>query len=182
MNSGEFRISSYSKVEEERSQIRPLKALGKSGWGQLKNKMSKKKINKIILAGLTVGLLGIGGVASAHGMWGMSNLNPQEFSQGQTSMFQSQAEILGISVDKVKEAWANGKSFSDLATENGVTKDQLQAKMKTLRETQIQSQLKILVDNGVITQAQADQRLNFMKTNTDKGRMGMMGFGRGWNK
>lgn len=144
--------------------------------------MSKKKINKIILAGLTVGLLGVGGVASAHGLWGVGSLSPQEFSQNQATMFQSQADILGISVDKIKEAWASGKSFSDLATENGMTKDQLQAKMKTLRETQMQSQLEALVGAGVITQAQADQRMTFMKNRVENGRMkgGMMGFGRGW--
>ncbi len=147
------------------------------------------KITKklFLFAGLPVlglGLLGAG-TASAHGMFGFGGfLNADQKAQIQTQMFQKQADLLGVNVDDVKNAWAQGKSIKDLASEKGITEAQMQEKMKTQRESEFKQYLQDLVTKGVITQSQADQRLQFLQKNINdnQGRMGrhrgmgMMGF------
>jgi predicted aconitase len=122
------------------------------------------------------------GATSAFAMGGMNNATPDEIANRQTSMFTEQASMLGVSVDDVKNAWAEGKNFETLATEKGVTKAQLEAKMKAKRDEMMKTQLATLVSKGVITQAQADKRLATMSAQTASGKSskhgrhgGMMG-------
>lgn len=124
----------------------------------------------MIPAFLGLGFLGANS-ASAHGMgmfggfggmWG-SAATPDEIAARQQAMFQSEASLLGISVDDVKAAWAAGKSLPELAQEKGITMLQLQQKLKDAQTAKIKTQLKALVDKGIISQAQADQRLQFMQ-------------------
>lgn len=116
------------------------------------------------------------GVMSASAMgWGggmTGTLTPDEIAARQTSMFTRQASLIGATVDEVKAAWAQGKSFQTLATEKGVTQAQLQTKLQADRLEQMKTQLATLVSKGVITQAQADQRLAYMQTQTSNGRKG----------
>ncbi len=117
-----------------------------------------------------------------------ANLSPDEQATRQTQMFQSQASLIGAPVDEVKTAWAEGKDFKTLATEKGVTADQLKAKMQAARTAEMKTQLQNLVTKGVITQAQADKRLATMQTKSAnkkdskrgghgmKGMMGGFGF------
>lgn len=146
------------------------------------------KFNKklFVYAGLPLATLGLIGAsqASAHGMFGFgSQATPEQKAQVQTQIFQNQANLLGVSVDEVKNAWASGKGLKDLATEKGITEDQLKEKIKAQRESEIKQNLQDLVNQGVITQAQADQRLQFMQNNQNsfKGMRGrgmmMRGFG-----
>lgn len=143
-----------------------------------------------ILPVLGLGLLAGTTTASAHG-FPMANLTPQEIATKQSAMFETQASLIGATVAEVKAAWAQGKSFEQLATEKGVTKEVLKAKMEAQRKAQLATQLQVLVSQGVITQAQADQRLSFVTTQAanatkgkGKGKVGMMegrgmgGFGR----
>jgi len=136
-----------------------------------------------ILPVLGLGLLAGTTTASAHG-FPMANLTPQEIATKQSAMFEAQATLIGATVAEVKAAWAQGKSLEQLATEKGVTKETLKTKMEAQRKAQLTTQLQALVSQGVITQAQADQRLNFVTTQANehagKGKMkrGMGGFGR----
>ena len=119
---------------------------------------------------LALSLLGAG-MVSAHGMggWGFgSKATPQEMATNLSTRFQAEATLLGISVDEVKAAWALGKNVQQLAQEKGITKEQLQQKLKDQNTAQMTTQLKALVAAGVITQAQADQRLQFMNNQTAK--------------
>jgi hypothetical protein len=133
---------------------------------------------------LSVAALGILS-ASAMGFSGGSTLTPDEIATRQTTMFTQRASLIGATVDEVKNAWAQGKSFTALATEKGVTQEQLQTKMKAEHLLQMKSQLATLVSKGVITQAQADQRIAFMQTQSTNKKVGgkhgmrggMMGFG-----
>ncbi|MFH0852661.1 MAG: hypothetical protein V1845_03600 [bacterium] len=118
--------------------------------------------------------------ASAHGFFGLfGNLTPDQIATQQQTMFQKQADLLGISVDDIKNAWAEGKSLKTLAEEKGISQEQLQAKVKEARLQQIKSDLQTLVEKGVITQAQADKRLQFMQNQSANGKQGkgMRGFG-----
>jgi hypothetical protein len=152
-------------------------------------------MNKTIKKASLIGTLSIAalGVMSASAMgWGgmgMANLTPEELATKHTTMFQQQATLLGISLADVKAAWASGKDLKTLAKEKGISETDLQAKMKTAREAQMKEHLQALVSKGVITQAQADQRLTYMQSNTKAGKggkggrgehkgmgMGMMGF------
>jgi hypothetical protein len=81
----------------------------------------------------------------------------------QQKMFEEHANLLGISVDEVKNAWASGTNFMDLAKSKGISEETLKAKMKSQAEARMQAELSNLVSKGVITQAQADARLTFMK-------------------
>lgn len=101
-------------------------------------------------------------VALAKGMMN-DNLTPDEIAQKQNSIFEDQANLLGITVNEVKQAWAEGKDIFTLAKEKGISEDALKQKMKDLREQEMKSKLQILVDKGIITQDQADARLKSMQ-------------------
>lgn len=126
-------------------------------------------------------VLGLGLVsvkaASAHGFlggWGAAT--PDEIAAKHQTMFQEQADLLGISIDDVKNAWAQGKSLLQLAQEKGITQAQLQTKLQDLRTTQMKAQLQALVDKGIITQTQADTRLATLQAKVSQG-TGRMGRG-----
>lgn len=139
-----------------------------------------KKI-KYILPGLAIpalalSLLGVG-VASANG--GMINFSPEDFAKHHQTMFENQATLLGISASELKDSWAQGKKLQDIAKEKGISEADLKAKMDAQRKQNQQDRLKALVTAGVITQAQADQRLKFQESRPQgmhgkgPGKMGM---------
>lgn len=152
----------------------------------------KNKYNKALIISF-LSLFGFGilfvGTASARGMfggWGMGmmNFSADDFVARHQTMFQNEATLLGISVEEVKGAWAQGKNFWELAKEKGITEEQLQQKIRDNQLQQLKTQLKALVDKGVITQAQADQRLqviqNQQQSKIGKGGRGLgMGIGMG---
>lgn len=148
-----------------------------------------KSKNKVLMyAALPIiglGILGYSSASAAGWGMGMSNLNPDELASSQQARFQREASMLGVSLDEVKNAWAQGKTLLDLAKEKGITQEQLQAKMKDLRLQEIKDSLQSFVSRGIITQAQADQRMQYVQNNVGNGRKmgrGMMGrhMGFGW--
>ncbi len=120
-----------------------------------------------IVPALGLSLLGVN-IASAHGFGygfgGMKHATPEEIASKHQTMFEQQAQLLGITVDEVKNAWAEGKTIQDIITEKGITQDQIQARMQALQAQQLKTQLQTLVDKGIITQAQADKRLQTTQT------------------
>ncbi len=125
----------------------------------------KKYLAYAVLPVMGLGLLGAG-IASAHGIgFGFGqNATPQEIASRQQTMFQNEANLLGISVDEVKSAWAQGKTIAQIAQDHGITQAQLQQKMQDTRLSAMKTRLQAMVEQGVITQAQADQRLQFMQS------------------
>ena len=142
--------------------------------------MTKKLMVYAALPILGLGLVGSVNATSAHGLFGFmgQNATPEEIATRQQDMFQSQAELLGISVDSVKNAWAEGKTLKELADENGISEEQLREKMKNAAQSRLKSNLDSLVSQGVITQAQADKRLEIMQSRIQEG--GMRRGGRGF--
>ena len=142
--------------------------------------------NYLVYTLLTVGILGLLGVgfASAHGWSGFSaNFSPEEITQRFETMFQNKADLLGISVDEMKSAWAEGKTLMEIAEEQGISQEQLQETIREGKRERLQSHLQTLVDNGVINQEQADQRLQTMEERFENGDFGKGchgGFGRGF--
>lgn len=133
---------------------------------------------------LGLGLLGVGTALASGGFGFMnSNLTPVQIAQNQQTMFQNEANLLGISIDDVKSGWAAGKTLSQIAADHGITQTQLTQKIKDAQLANLKTQLQGLVSQGVITQVQADQRLAYMQTRVTKGKghhgvagMGMLGF------
>jgi hypothetical protein len=131
----------------------------------------KKTIQMLMVLGLlSVGVAGAS-VASAYmgGRWNQAD--PAEVAERQMEMFEHQAEVLGVDVDQIKNAWAEGKNLPELAEELGVSEDELMNRMQEQRQERMQERVNALVEQGVITQEQADQRQVFMQE-----RMGQGGF------
>lgn len=138
--------------------------------------MKKKYLSYALVPALALTIFGASQASAHFGFGFMNNATPEQVAQMQTDMFQKQAELLGVSVDDVKNAWAQGKTLQELAAEKGISQEQLQQKVREQRTTQMKSHLQILVDKGVITQAQADQRLQVMEQRAMSGKAGK-GFG-----
>jgi hypothetical protein len=137
--------------------------------------MRKKIVAYAFLPVLALGFAGVS-VASAQGFFG-SGLSADEMATRHQTMFQEQATLLGISVEDVKSGWAEGKSIQEIALAKGITLEQFQQKMKDARIAQMKTHMQAMVTKGIITQAQADQRIQFMQTVQTKGKGGMMGNG-----
>ncbi len=131
--------------------------------------------NKIIAyafipAVFSFGLLGTT-IASAHGLFGSAPLlTPEQLSERQQTMFESEAKILGISVADLKEAWADGKTFKQIISEKGLSEADIKSRMQAERDAQMKTQLSQLVAKGTITQAQADRRLKAMQEKLASGK------------
>ncbi len=151
--------------------------------------MNKNKLLKYGLPALALALLIGASSAEAFGGGMTKNVTPEQVATMHAQMFQTQATLIGASVDEVKTAWANGTSFKELAKQKGITEEALKTKMQESHKIQMKAQLQTLVDKGVITQAQADARIatmqkmaENMKDKKGKGKGGMghgmgMGFG-----
>jgi len=131
-------------------------------------------------------MLTLGGVSTvfARGGWGMMGVgDPDTVAQHWSEQIAQHASVLGISSDEMKTYWAQGKTLWDIAKEKGIVDADLQTRLKAQKEEQLKESLQTLVDKGVITQAQADARLQFMKENTGKfpaGRIGRHGMRMMW--
>lgn len=140
--------------------------------------MKKKLLLYAALPVLGLGFLGLN-MSSAHGLFSGFGLNltPDQIATRQQDMFQKEADLLGISVDDVKNGWADGKTLLQIAQDHGITKEQLQQKMKDAQLQQMETQLQTLVDKGVITQAQADKRMQVIEQQFATGNYGKGFFG-----
>jgi Asp-tRNA(Asn)/Glu-tRNA(Gln) amidotransferase B subunit len=117
--------------------------------------MNKMAIALLPVMGLSMFVAPSAFAADAHP-------NPEKVAQRQTNLFTREANLLGLTVDEVKSAWAEGKNLIELAKEHGISKEDLIAKMKALAAEKADAHLQILVEQGVITQAQADEREKFV--------------------
>lgn len=122
----------------------------------------------LLIPAIAVALLAGAGAASAHGGMGGGmrggfggfEKDPDQWLARMTT----EAAIIGVSVDEMKAAWAEGKTIQELALSKGLTQAQLAEKMKAAHESKQKEALQALVTKGYITQAQADARLAAMKT------------------
>jgi len=134
--------------------------------------MDKKYIFYAIIPALTFVVLGAG-IASANGMFGgFGNPSPEDIAQKQETMFEKKADFLGISLEEMKDFWAEGKTVQEIAEEQGISLEEMQTKMREAKEEALQSRMQVMVDNGVISQEQADERLEFMQNRFENREMG----------
>jgi DNA-binding phage protein len=69
------------------------------------------------------------------------------------AVFESEADVLGITPKTLREDLRKGQKVSDLARDKGITKEQFETKLIA----SVKPRLETLVDRKVITQAQADK-------------------------
>ncbi len=142
---------------------------------------NKKFMNKkILFSALALSLLFTLGVNSALAQgWfhGRENFDPEKIVDRQTEMFENQANLLGISVDQMKEYWSAGKNLKEIATELNISDEDLRLKMQEGQKERMREGFNALVENGVITQKQADSRLTFTqdRMNNLDGQIGKFG-------
>lgn len=94
-------------------------------------------------------------IASAHGF----GFKGQPAGQGFEQMLQYKAEILGLSADQLKQELDSGKNFLQIAEEHGISQEQLHQRMTEAMKVRLQA----MVSAGTITQAQMEQRLEWME-------------------
>lgn len=147
--------------------------------------MKKNHWRYLVVSLVGVGLLGAG-VASACGFGfgarGFNNLTADEIATRQQTAFEQQAQILGLSVDEIKAAWAEGKTMKEIMEEKSISQDEVWQRLRDRQAEQLRNQLQALVDKGVVTQEQADKRFQFMqeRLKDGNGKRGMKMFHRGW--
>lgn len=127
-----------------------------------------KKITYLLLAALGFVVLGAG-VVFAQNYKNMMGLSPQDLAARQQAMFQQTADILGISIDDVKNGWANGETVTQIAKDHNISQQQLQQKMQAYANQQMQQELQTLVSQGVISQDQANKRMQVMQGRMQSG-------------
>lgn len=121
-----------------------------------KHYMSKRNISAFAL--IIGGALTIGGlsVVSAHGGGFFKNLTSGE---GKEIMLEKKAEFFGLSVDELKTKISDGQNLRTIADEQGITQEQMfQHKLDTKKEL-----IQALVQEGTLTQEQADQKIERME-------------------
>jgi len=143
--------------------------------------MKKKYLAYAVLPVLGIALLGAG-TASAHGWLGFGGgacpEDPARMAEHHQAMFQNHAEILGMDMEDLKDAWAEGKTIRDIAEEKGMDSSVLREKMQEARKAEMKSRLQALVEEGIITQAQANTRASLMEERAGSGKDGKPGLHR----
>lgn len=74
-------------------------------------------------------------------------------------MFENWAKILGISVEKVKEYWAQGIGPKEIMEKEGINEEKVKENIRNLRLERLREFLQKLVDKGIITKEQMEKRL-----------------------
>lgn len=140
----------------------------------------KKKY--LIPLSLALVFLGAGSALACGwgGFLGFGNLNADEIAQRQQLMFEREAKILGISVEELKNYWAEGKTIREIMQERNINKEQVQERMREMQLQEIKKWLDALVSKGVISQEQANKRYEIMKNWIENGKMGKLGKGFFW--
>jgi len=93
--------------------------------------------------------------------------------RGHEEMIEHKAEILNLTTEELQAKLDEGKTFIEIAEEQGVTYTDIQEAMNSHFEEMLQAK----IDSGFLTQEQADQ---FREQHEEKnGMMLEMGFGKG---
>jgi hypothetical protein len=146
--------------------------------------MSKKILISTILLVLILGFVITGPVEAKGFGWGglgRIGLNLDNWVKRIETMFENWAKILGMSVEKVKNYWAEGKTPKEMMEAENISQEDVQKRMEEMRLEELKNQLQKLVEKGIITQEQANQRLEWMKKQSEN-RSKKEFFKRGWKR
>lgn len=94
-----------------------------------------------------------GSLGSKAGTAGLGFARP-----GHEAMFENKADILGLNTDELQSKLESGKTFMDIAEEQGIDPDDIHESMKERMSEFLDEK----VQNGYLTQEEADARLEWM--------------------
>lgn len=83
---------------------------------------------------------------------------------GYERMIDAKAKVLGISPAELKDKLAEGKHFPDIVKESGMSYLDFHNKMREVRLEQLENHLRELVEDGILTQGEAQARLKQAKS------------------
>ena len=121
---------------------------------------------KILLSVLILGFLITAGTSSvlARGWFdGKREIDPERMIDKKEKMFQNKANLLGISIEQMKEYWSEGKNIGEIATEMDINEEELRVKIQESHKERMTEHLNFLVENGKITQEQADAKFTYIQ-------------------
>ncbi len=148
--------------------------------------MSKKRLillsSGVLIALLLAGVAGVTIVSAdeppppAPFGWGGRGFG---WAGGMWTLFDAAAEALGLTPEGLFAESHGGKSLDEIAEEQGVEMDAVQEAMNAARAEAMQQAIMQAVEEGKISQEQAD----WMLEGHEKGFFPMRrGFGRGWHR
>ncbi len=91
-------------------------------------------------------------------------------------ILEHKAQIMGISTEEMQENWQENKRFGKFAEDYGLDREEIMEKMAEARRNNLQERLKALIESGVISQEQADQRMEAMQDESFGGIRAHRGF------
>jgi len=121
-------------------------------------------MRKIIIASV-IGLIIAGSLglyaftAYTRGPAGMKSGTFGKQGYGYTQMLEIKAEVLGITVEELQKELQSGKTMLDIAEEKNITSEQLHERILEAQKERLQE----LVKSGVLTQEQANVRIQIME-------------------
>ena len=133
----------------------------------------------LIVSLLAIGIFGFVGANVA------SAITPEQTAEKQNFMFEHKAEVFGISVEQAKEYWAEKGSMWKMTAEMGIDKAEMRERIKENREARMQEHMQAMIDDGVMTQEQVDQRLQEIEARVEQKRAenkGTTDLGRAYSK
>lgn len=89
--------------------------------------------------------------------------DPERGEERLKLIFENWAKILGISVEKVKDYWAQGMGLKEIMEKEKISEEKIKENIKNLRLQELREFLQKLVDKGVITKEQMEKRLEVEK-------------------
>lgn len=140
--------------------------------------MSKRAAMYAAVPAVVIGLA-FAPTAFAHGFGGFMAIAPEDAAKRHAQVFQQHATTLGLPVDVLKDGWADGKSIREIATASGLADAQVSERLAAAYKAHMKAQVQAMVTSGVITQAQADRRLQALDR-LAAGRSAKMGKRLGW--
>jgi hypothetical protein len=143
--------------------------------------MNKKYF--LVIGGLLAALLVVGvvGATSAYAQTSASaplhGRGPGEGRGLGDAELEAAADVLGMTTDELSSALQDGKRLQDIADETGVDIEDVRAAIQAVHETEMRDRIAQAVEDGTITQENADWLLEGL----DKGFIGGPGgFGHGF--
>ena len=156
--------------------------IGKGRKLSFKNNTNTTMKKILLYSLLAVGVVGIvsASAVSAQGFFhnrGM-NIDGEGAKGGYENMLEIKAEVLGLSVDDLKAAKEEGKTFQEITENQGLSVDELRAQMQEKKQELraekmegMEAHIAQLVADGKITQEQADEKLEWLENHEGKGKM-----------
>jgi hypothetical protein len=140
-----------------------------------------KKKGSILIGGLLLALL-VFGAAGATNVFAQGSTDTPQHGRGpgghglDSAALEAAANVLNMTTDELTAALQSGQTLEQVAAGAGVDIADVQAAIQAVRETELRDRIQQALDDGTITQENADWLLEGL----DQGFLGGPGFGFGF--